>query len=158
MWISLDGYIAKTNYSTDWIAEKDFEIFDEKVQNAWCIIMWYTTFKEVWITKWIQHIVLSSKQSHSNQENVHYCAWTQEAIEIVSSLWYTEVLIIWWGICNSSFLQAQLIDEIIVDVQPVILGKGIKIFEDMETYVELDFVEHQSLAWWLNILRYRVKK
>lgn len=158
MWISLDGYIAKTDYNTDWISDKDFEIFEEKMQEFWCVISGNTTFKEVWVTPWITHIILSSQQLSSKSTNVYFCSSPQQAIIKCRELGFRKVLIIWWGKLNWSFLQENLIDEIIVDIQPVILWKWIKIFENIEKFVELDFISHTPLEEWLNILRYKVKK
>lgn len=158
MAISLDWYIAKTDYNTDWISDKDFEIFEEKMQKFWCVISGNTTFKEVWVTSWITHIILSYQQLSSKSTNVYFCSSPQQAIIKCRDLGFRKVLIIWWGKLNWSFLQENLIDEIIVDVQPVILWKGIKIFENIEKYVELEFIEHSKINWGLNILKYTVRK
>jgi len=44
---SLDGFIAKSDMSTNWISDRDFEIFDNKMKEHGCIILGNTTFKEV---------------------------------------------------------------------------------------------------------------
>jgi len=67
-------------------------------------------------------------------------------------------LIIGGGKINGSFLEKNLIDEVIIDIQPVILGRGIRLFENIEKFVELDFVEHKSVEGGLNILRYKIQK
>lgn len=157
MAISTDGFIAKTDMGTKWVLEEDFAILDKKIINHGCVILWNTTFKEFGTTPWVINIIISTSPKTS-QDNVYYVWSTKEAIELCTRLQQQNPLLIGGWITNGSFLKENLIDEIIIDIQPVILWKGIKIFEDIEKFVELEFVEHTPLEQWLNILRYKVKK
>lgn len=156
---SIDWFIAKTDGDSDWISEPDFDVFDAQIEKSDCIIVWNSTFQqyewEIYPIKNKENIVISSKNLTSKYDNVTFFSSPEDAIKKSTD---KNILLVWGGHISGSFLRENLIDEIIIDIQPVILWKWIKIFEDVEKFVELEFLSHTPLEQWLNILRYKVKK
>lgn len=62
------------------------------------------------------------------------------------------------GKTNYSFLKAGVVDEVIVTVHPLILGKGISLFDGNEIKVELEKVEVKELENGLTTIRLKVVK
>lgn len=157
---SIDGYIATKNWDSDWILEPDFEYFDTICDWSDAIIIWNTTFKQY---KWEIYPIPSkpnliiSKESQSPQENTHFYTSPEEAIKDCKKLGHDNIMLVWWWHINGSFLSKWLINEIIIDVQPIILGTWIKLFEQIDTLIKLECLSHEKLKQWLHILKYKVK-
>jgi len=62
------------------------------------------------------------------------------------------------GQLNSSFIKEGLIDEIYVDIEPLLFGKGIKIFADSDFECELNLLEVNKLNSDTVQLHYRIVK
>lgn len=161
MAISVDWYIATKNWDSEWIYEPDFQIFNSICESSDGIIVGNTTFKQY---KWElypipkkQNFVLS-REDQKNERNIKYFTSPFQIIENCKEQGLENILLVWWGNINWSFLSSWFIDELIIDVQPVILWTGIKLFENIQDLKELEFIEHKSLEAWLNILKYKVKK
>lgn len=158
---SIDWYIATENWNSEWISESDIEVFDNITQSSDCVIIWHNTYEqykwEIYPIKDIINIVVSS-QGKQNTSHIYFKNSPRDAIEFARERWCLNIILVWWWHINGSFLSQGLIDEIIIDIQPIILGKWIKLFEEVNKQIHLEFSEHQKVKWWLNILKYKVQK
>ena len=161
MAISIDWFIATEDWNSDWISENDIEIFDKTAEAADSIIIGNTTYHqykwEIYPIKDTCNIIVS-KENQEDSENTYFVKSPEEAINLSKEKWCERILLVWGWHINGSFLNLGLIDEIIIDIQPIILGKWIKIFEEIKELVNLEFTEYEKIAGWLNILKYKVKK
>ncbi len=162
MAVSIDGYIAKTNGDSDWVSEADVAIFDGLIQESGGIIVGNSTFRqykwELYPVEGVQNIVISSREDNAIENDTLFVKSVEQAIEIAEKSWLKKVLLIGGGITNSSFLKLDKIDEIIVSVHPIILGKWIKLFEDIEIHKHLELIESNIINNKLVQIHYRVKK
>jgi dihydrofolate reductase len=158
---SIDGYISSLDWDSDWVSDADGEIFDDKIQDAWCIVVWNTTYEqykwELYPIDWVVNIVISS-QEIENTTQCYFVKSIDEALEIAKSEWIQEILLIGWGITNASFLKENCIDEIILSLHPIILGKWKKIFEDIEVMKHLKLQESKKINNELIYIHYKVIK
>lgn len=60
------------------------------------------------------------------------------------------------GTTNGLFLGAGMVDEIYLDVHPLILGGGIKVFENCKFNFKLKLLEEKTLSDGLKLLHYQV--
>lgn len=161
MAISIDGYIAKTDWDSDWVSEADIDIFDKLIKKSWWIILWHKTFEQYkWIlypVRWVQNIVISSTQNEK-EIDTSFVKNTDEALQVGQKNNLNQVLLIGWGITNTSFIKENKIDEIILSIHPIILGTGIKLFENIEIEKKLNFISSKSLNEELVQIHYSVKK
>ena len=58
MAISIDGYIVKNDYSTDWVFDSDFEMFEKRVSESDAIIAGKTTHDEIWVFENQKHCAI----------------------------------------------------------------------------------------------------
>jgi dihydrofolate reductase len=61
------------------------------------------------------------------------------------------------GVLAKSLFEADLIDEIGINIQPVLLGSGIPLFYEMPRQIDLELVKCQELSNGCVALTYRVK-
>lgn len=163
MAISLDGYIAKSDGDSDWIEEADIEMFDAQANAADCIIIWNSTFEQfkgdIYPIEWKANVVVTKDPSKKTpEEGVFYAFSPEQAVDYAKEMGHKNILLVGWWHINGSFLQKNLIDEVIVDVQPIVLGDGIKIFEQISKSILLDFIKTERLWNNLVLIHYAVNK
>lgn len=140
MAMTANWYIARQNNETPWSSE-EWESFSEKVKETKNLIIGRKTFelmeKEEEFQKiWNPFVIVISKEK---KDNFNFVNSLEKALELLKEKGFTQGLIAGGGILNSLFLQKGLIDEIYLDIEPYIFGKGIKLFaeNDFETKLEL---------------------
>ena len=147
---SLDGFIADSKGNVDWILGNDknydsdygYETFLKTIDT---VILGATTYKQIinelspdkWVYEDLQSYVLTSK----NLENTSNIKYVNTSIkQLLNRLQTSDGKNIW--ICGGASLvnqciQENLIDEYQITTVPVILGSGIRLFEDNNKTVNL---------------------
>ena len=82
----------------------------------------------------------------------------QEALEKFEKYGLKEAIITGGSTINSAFANAGLIDEVIFDINPSILGEGIPVFSPEDFYLSLELMSVEKVGNSLVELHYRVKK
>lgn len=165
MGISINGYIAKEDGDSQWTSDEDLAGFYEHSKKAGNIIMGRNTFQSaadykyfpfpdalnVVVTyrplenKWGEKVVITDKSP-------------KEILEMLERKGFNEAFIAGGGKLNASFMKEGLIDEIYLDVEPLIFGKGIQIFAAEDFEYELELLEVKKLGEQTVQLHYKVKK
>lgn len=163
MAVSIDGFIAKKDGDSDWVSPVDSAIFEQKIKEKGCIVVGRRTFSqyhgELYPVKGVTNIVLtSSKAEAENTDEAIFVSSPEEAVKAAQEKRHTEILLIGGGTTNGLFLKSNLIDEIFLSVHPLILGDGIKLFENSEVNLSLEKLEVKELNEGLIQLYYKVKK
>jgi len=71
---------------------------------------------------------------------------------------FKKVLIAGGGKLNSAFMKARLVDEMYLDIEPALLGKGIKLFADSDFEKKLRLINVKKLSKNEVQLHYEVMK
>lgn len=163
MAISIDGFIAKRDGDSDWVSPVDSANFEQKIKEKGCVIVGRRTFDqyqgELYPVKDVTNIVLTSGPSPKAEiDNVIYAQSPSDAIKLAQTKGHDKALLIGGGITNGLFLKEGLVDEVFLSVHPLILGNGIKLFEDIETDIKLKFLDQKELGEGLTQLHYQVVK
>jgi len=142
MTMSSDGYTARPNDEAPWSPE-EFARCNKLAHDAKNIIVGRKTYEMMLASGdfdgSIATVVLSRNPS-KDISNVHFVFSAEEALEYLASK-KIDVAVIGGGIkTNSTFLHANLIDEIIIDVEPIILGNGFRLFEQYHENVKLNLL------------------
>src|SRR3989338_916653 len=133
MAMSLNGMIAKTNDNTSWITPEEWNSYSSTVRKAGALIVGRRTyniltkqpeFKEF---KNVKLVVVSKKQNPELVNDSHLIAESPEkALELLKD--FKEIIVAGGGILDNSFIEKNLVDEVYVDIEPIILTKGIPLF------------------------------
>lgn len=113
---------------------------------------------ELYPVKGITNIVMTTDKMRRSEENVVFADSTQEAIQIAKKKGHDKILLIGGGTVNGMFLNEGLIDKIYLDLHPLILGDGIKLFENCEVDIKLKLLEVKQLKENQVLLHYKVEK
>lgn len=166
----MDGYIAKADGGLDWLEhdsrEEDYG-FNEFISKIDALVMGGNTFKKViqfdqWYYGDTKVIVLSRSFSDSEipgnlKEKVEISR--QGPKEILSELAFRKYQNIYvdGGKVIRSFLKEKLIDEIIITIFPIVLGRGIPLFGQMDFEIKLDLINTRSFKTGLVQVHYATK-
>mgnify|MGYP001578240048 FL=1 len=161
MAITANGMIAKENDNTDWVSPTEGKSFIGMIQKAGNMIIGRRTYEvmlnndEFRKLKKIRIIVISRKLKTNKEVTVVNSP--REAIHFLQQQRFSIILVCGGGKLNACFMKEKLINEIYLDVEPIILGAGIKLFADAEFEAKLELMEVQKLSRNEVQLHYKVK-
>lgn len=162
MAISIDGYIALEDGNSDWVSKIDGENFLKAINDTKCVVIGSKTYNQylndLFPIDDVSNIIVTSKKMSSDNKNVHFASNPRQAVDMAKRLGHSEIVLGGGGTINGSFLESDLIDEIYLTVHPIILGKGIKLYEEFDKVIKLDFVSSKTLEEGLIQLHYKVIK
>ncbi|HBO99850.1 MAG: Bifunctional deaminase-reductase domain protein [Candidatus Uhrbacteria bacterium GW2011_GWA2_41_10] len=160
--ITANGMIAGTDDETSWLTKEEADSYCTIVREAGCLIVGRRTYYI--LTKQPEFQEFKNAKlvvvSHNDVELIdsrHIVARTpQEAIEVLSD--FPEVIVAGGGILNASFLADNLIDEMYIDIEPVVIGKGIPLFKGQDFERNLKLLGQRTLSENEIQLHYKVVK
>ncbi|MCH5584850.1 dihydrofolate reductase family protein [Shimazuella sp. AN120528] len=150
--MSIDGHIADDEDGLDWLhttqgeGDNGYSDFIERIDT---VVMGNKTYKEIqafdvpfpYVDK--ECFVFSNQETGSDE----YVQYTNENvvdfIERLNQKGKKDIWIVGGGSLIKHFMQYQLIDELILTIAPVTLGKGIRLFqgESIETRYHLQCIQ-----------------
>ncbi|SDN77691.1 Dihydrofolate reductase [Psychrobacillus sp. OK028] len=164
---SLDGYIATEDDSLEWLFKVDGEGdngYSEFYETVDTVIMGRRTYDwlleqelESFPYEGKECYVFSRKLSEDN-ENVQF--FSGDVGALTNQLKNKEGKNIWvmgGGDLIHSFIKERLVDELIVTVSPVLIGKGIPLFKEFDFEIELTLKSINRFNQFAE-LHYEVKK
>lgn len=162
---SADGRIAKdANHYAGWTSREDKQSFIAETKKHKAIIMGSTTFNTIGkaLPGRLNLILTSSPEKYANkkQEGVleFFKGSAQAAVDYLKSKNYTSATLGGGAKTNAEFIKANLVDEILLTIEPKLFGKGINIIEDADLDVNLELLEITKLSNNVIQLKYKVIK
>lgn len=169
--VSLDGFIARENGAVDWLKMEDLtEAADEMREFFSSIdaILWgRKTFGNglelggdlVMYGKKVKHYVFSRAPQTSKRENLRFVSGNiKEFVEDLKHQSGKNMWLMGGGDLAKSFFEENLINEIILGIQPTILGKGIPLFLPREKQIDLELTDVKTRKSGSVQLSYLVKR
>ncbi len=143
---TINGIIARENCDEDFLSHENWEVFLSLVREIGCFVVGRKTYQEV--KKWEKYnfdkikatkIIISNNPDFKIDEGYIIAISPKDALKKASKLGFKKILLTGGGTINSAFMKNGLVDEIIIDVEPYVLGNGIRIFsqEDFENKLKL---------------------
>lgn len=162
---SLDNFIARADGAVDWLVWDDeiAAISREFWKTIDTVLMGRKTYEVAAASgsgayPGVKNYVFSRTLKQPRSKKVEVIS--QDAVEFVRKLKSEPgkgICIIGGGDLARSLLQARLIDQIGVNIQPVLLGSGTPLFYEMQQQLDLELLESQVLRNGGVYLLYRVK-
>ncbi|MGA9227726.1 MAG: dihydrofolate reductase family protein [Mesobacillus sp.] len=164
---SLDGYIAREDDSLDWLfkvegeGDNGYSLFYETVDT---ILIGKRTYD--WVMEHEngdfpyknKECYVFSRTAHENTEFVKFISGN--VVDFTNTLKREEGKRIWLvggGELIHSFLKEKLVDELIMTVAPVLIGKGICLFKEFDFDLEFSLKGMKQFNQFAE-LHYEVKK
>ena len=165
MGISINGYIAKADGDSEWTSDEDLKGFYEGSKRAGNIVMGKNTYLAAMKSGYFPFPdALNIVVTHEQIEN----RWGDERVlitdrspndvaRLLEEKGFQTLFLAGGGQLNTSFMKDHLINEIYLDVEPLIFGRGIPIFADSDFETELELIETKQINPNTVQLHYRVK-
>lgn len=165
---SLDNYIAREDDSVDWLmwSEEAQAVMRDYWKTFDAMVMGRKTYEvSLRMTKGkgvahpgIQTYVFSRTLKKSKTKGVEIVS--TDAAAFVRDLKQQEgrdICVMGGGILANSLFEADLIDEIGFNIHPVLLGRGIALFHEMNRQIDLELIECKPFRNGCVYVTYRVK-
>lgn len=174
---SLDNYIARKDGGADWLrwSQEIAEISAKFMKTVDAILIGRKTFEVMLDSGHLSYpngtnyVFSRSKRNRSSllrklaaskkpARNVQVV--DEHAASFVGKLKRKRgkgIVVFGGGALAKSLFEANLIDEIVLNVHPVLLGSGIPLFHEMKKQIDLEFLSCRQLKTGGVILSYRVK-
>lgn len=162
--ISIDGFIALPDGNSDWVSETDIPFFEQAIKESGCIVVGGRTFRQfegqMYPVKDVLNIVMTRTETKKDKyTNVIFTQSSpKEIIEIAEDKGYKSILLVGGGEMNGAFLNEDLVDEILVDIHPIIIGNGIKMCNATPNLRQFEKTSIKELEHGLVLIRYSRKR
>ena len=161
---SLDNYIARQDGSFDWIRQSEGS--SSSLAEFWKTIdtvLWgrktYDLVKgRMPAYKGVKNYIFSRTLKESADQGVELI--NRDATEFVQNLKKQEgqdIVVMGGGELAKSLFEADLIDEVGMNIHPVLLGSGIPLFHEMKRPIHLELIECKPFSDGCVLVSYRVK-
>ena len=161
---SLDNFIARKNHAVDWIKwSKDVAAVSSKFwKTIDTVVMGRKTYEvavKMGTTAYpgVMNYVISRTLKKSPDDRVEIIS--QGAAKFIRALKKRPgkgICVMGGGELAQSLLEADLIDEIGLNVHPILLGSGIPLFHPMQRQVDLELIECRQFKNDCLFVMYRV--
>ncbi|TGK77577.1 dihydrofolate reductase [Leptospira noumeaensis] len=150
---SLDGFIARTDGSIDWLTSKEYIIenndfgYSSFMANIDCIIMGRATFETVLTFKTypfesIPVFVLTRNQNYKYESHFPIQIFHGTLNDLNSALEEKQIrsAYIDGGLVIQSFLDKSMLNEITITQVPILLGSGLPLFTNCKQEIKLKHI------------------
>lgn len=135
---TVNGIIAKNDDSADFLTKEEAASYTAAVLQAGAVIVGRRTYEvlseqpefQVFIKNGVKFVVVSEKGVEMKDENHKVAATPQEAVRMLAG--EEEVIVAGGGKLNASFIKENLVDELFIDIEPALVGKGISLFDSQD--------------------------
>ena len=161
MAMTANGYIAKENGETPW-SDEVWKSYYRIAKQFGAIILGSRTYHIMKEANEFEKIgnpftIVLTRQKATNTENFAFVPSPREALRVLEGKGFTQALLGGGGKANASFLKENLVDEIYLDIEPLLFGKGIKLFADGEFETRLKLINTKTLSPNVIQLHYKVE-
>lgn len=159
---SLDGFIAGSRHEIDWLfTDQDygFTPFDESVDT---VVMGYRTYQlSVTFPTWPhpgKKVYVLTRKKRKIDSRVTFVRQVSGLVKKLKQEKGKHIWLVGGGQINGLLLNRGEIDELILSIHPVVLGKGIPLFSRVKNRHEFKVVKVQSFGTGLVQVHYECKK
>jgi riboflavin biosynthesis pyrimidine reductase len=141
MAMSVDGSIASNTGSEDFLSEKNWSDFSDIAEEAGAFVVGKKTYKKV--NEWENHsyddidakrIVLTTDDEIDVGDGYTKSESPEHCIKIAKDSDANKLVVTGGASTNSSFFNTSLIDKVSLNIEPIIVGDGIRLVdEDINT-------------------------
>ncbi len=160
-----NGLIARENDDVNFISPLGWDDYRAMVNRVGNLIVGRRTYElmeesgEFQNFSNIKIIVVTNDNSYEVRQPNHFAATSpHEALSLLAEDGTSEALLGGGGALNTSFAAENLIDEIYLDIEPAVFGKGIDLFGGKNFEMKLKLLETKKLSADEIQLHYKVLK
>ena len=143
---SLDGYIARENGDVDWLPENTTSGYDEFYKTIDMVVMGKKTYEQVltfgaYPYKDKKSYVFTRNNEQTKDQNTEFVFDIDKFVKENISNSGKNIWLVGGAEIISSFLNRGFVGEVILSIVPVILGKGIPLFKNIQNETKLELIK-----------------
>ncbi len=160
---SLDGYIAKEDGTVDWLPENTDSGYDQFYSSIDTVLMGKKTYEQILTfgkfpyKDKISYVFTRNPEQKKKDENVEFTSEVEEFTKKLISSSGKDIWLVGGSDITSTFFNLKFVDELILSVIPVVLGKGIPLFQNIKEEIKLELIKTTEYPELIE-LRYKVLK
>lgn len=165
MAISANGIIATETGDEEFLSHENWEKFCELARELGNFVVGRKAYEAV--KKWdggynfdnlvgVEKVVISQDQNFKLDEGYTLASSPKDALAKLSQ--FENVLVTGGANINSAFAKANLLDEIILNVEPIFVGKGIPLFAPQDFELNLNLISSEKFDKEVITFKYSVVK
>lgn len=146
-----NGYIAKPNHETPW-SDAEFTSYSNKVKEASNLIIGKTTYDLMLEENAFADlnepfvVVLTSSNKKPVRKKTVFVKNFKEALRVLEKQGFQTALVGGGGQADTAALESGLIEEIFIDVEPMVFGRGIPLFAPSNSDLKLKLLETKKIG------------
>ena len=143
---SIDGFIARENGEIDWLPEITDSSFADFLKNVDTVIMGKTTYDQVltfgeYPYKGMKSYVFTRNPDQPKDEHVEFVSDVDKFVKENVSNSGKDIWLVGGAEIISFFLNRGLVNEIVLSIIPVVLGKGVPLFKNIQKETKLELIK-----------------
>ena len=151
--MSLNGIICRNNGKEDFLSDINWDTYCKLSNKLKCLIMGRITYDKLRKSKKynfnpikkVKKIIVTKNKFNQINNNIFFVKSPKEAVSKAKLLRFKKVLLCSGGNLNGSFMKLNLVDEIILNIEPVIVSDGIKLFKESNFQKKLRLLQIKKL-------------
>ena len=163
---SINGHITIGKNGTDWVTSQTIEDFDKLNKECGVVVMGKTTYESFdsgFPQKDCLNIVMTTDKELLNKQidgALFIDKSPEEVIQIAEEKGFTKLFLVGGTKTNASFLKDNLIDEIWINIHPIVIGHGKYLFDELPdiSTVGLELLESEKFEGGQMLLKYKIIK
>lgn len=142
--------IAKSDDDTSWVSKEEWDSYSLAVRTAGNLIVGHRTYNiltkqpEFSEFKDVKLVVVAQEDFQTLAQDHLVAHSPKEALKLLSN--FKQVVVAGGGALNASFVEENLVDEIFIDIEPIILGQGTPLFRDKVFERKLKLVGQKKIS------------
>lgn len=163
---SINGHVTVGDGGTDWVTPQTIEDFDKINKECGVVVMGKTTYQSFgpdFPQKDCLNIVMTTDKELLNKQ-IEGALFTdkspKEIIQIAVERGFNKLFLVGGTKTNTSFLKDNLLDEIWINIHPLIIGHGKYLFDELQdiSIKELELLESEKFEGGQMLLKYKIIK
>ena len=160
--MSADGVIAKSsNHNpTEWTSKEDQELYKKITKEAGVMIFGQSTYDAIGMPLPGRLNIVLTRENRQDIPGTleHKQGDLKLILEDLAKRGFKLVIIGGGTIVNSRFLEAGLVDELQLTIEPKLFGAGLRLFDQIDVNIDLELIEVVKLNDNTLNLIYKIKK
>ncbi|MDD5050705.1 MAG: dihydrofolate reductase family protein [Candidatus Pacebacteria bacterium] len=152
MGITPNGLIAKKDDSADFLTKEELLNYVAVVSQSGALVVGRRTYEVLskgsefreFLEAGVKIIAVSHNDFKLLSASHSIAHSPKEALELLRN--FKTVIVAGGGVLNASFLSENLVDEMYLDIEPTLLGKGIPLFNGLDFEKKLEFIDSKKIT------------
>ena len=159
-----NGMIAKSDGSEDFLSDRNWKEFRRLAESAGCFVVGRKTYEIVHSTYKdynfddvkAERIVVSGDEKFLPAPGFTKASSPKDAVRKAAAKGRKKLLLTGGSRLNSSFMHEGFVDEMIFNIEPAVIGKGINVFAEKDFYRRLALKKIRKIPKGLVQIHYKI--